>query len=167
MTAGLVVELRRGFVGQDEGGAAEGRLGDRQPLLFPSGQLGGAVPLAPVEPELVDDGADLVLPGAADPCGVLQVLDDVQVRDQVVGGPLEDVADRARVATTAAVAADSWVTSTPAMRTAPAVGRSSVARICIKEDFPLPDGPTMAVTAPRGNIASTPRRACTSPLSAR
>ena len=49
----------------------------------------------------------------------------------------------------------------PFTSTFPLVGRSSPARRRRSEDFPLPDAPTTAATAPRRNERSTPRRAWT------
>jgi hypothetical protein len=43
----------------------------------------------------------------------------------------------------------------------PEVGLSMPASNRSNEDFPLPDGPTIAVSAARGNSAVIPLRACT------
>src|SRR6185436_7398290 len=55
----------------------------------------------------------------------------------------------------------------PAIVSWPAVGRSANASSRNSVLLPLPDGPITAVTEPAANDASTPRRACTSPLSTR
>ena len=44
------------------------------------------------------------------------------------------------------------VISVPAISTVPDVGRSSPARMCISVDFPEPDGPITAVSAPLGDL---------------
>ena len=55
----------------------------------------------------------------------------------------------------------SVVISVPAISTEPEVGLSSPARMCIKVDFPDPDGPITAVSRPRGTSTDTPRSAST------
>ena len=53
------------------------------------------------------------------------------------------------------------VISVPAISTLPDVGWSSPARMCIRVDFPEPDGPITAVSAPFGTLTETPRSAST------
>ena len=65
----------------------------------------------------------------------------------------------------------SWVSfsapiSMSAIRTSPAVGRSSPARMCMSVDFPEPDGPITAVSAPLATSTETPRSAWTAVSSA-
>src|SRR6266508_1546642 len=61
---------------------------------------------------------------------------------------------------------DRPVTRVPPMNTSPRVTESSPARQCISVDLPEPDGPMMAVNAPRASSTLTPRSAvtCASPL---
>jgi hypothetical protein len=53
------------------------------------------------------------------------------------------------------------VISVPAISTDPEVGLSRPARMCIRVDFPDPDGPMTAVSRPRGTSTDTPRSAST------
>ena len=94
------------------------------------------------------------------------MLGDAEVGDQVVGGALEDVADE-RAAHAAQPAAAEPAQVRVADPDGPGRGWSSPARILSSEDFPLPDGPTTAVTAPAGNAASMPLSAWTSPVAVR
>ena len=55
----------------------------------------------------------------------------------------------------------SVVISVPAISTDPEVGLSRPARMCIRVDFPDPDGPITAVSRPRGTSTDTPRSAST------
>ena len=55
----------------------------------------------------------------------------------------------------------SVVISVPAISTDPEVGLSRPARMCIRVDFPEPDGPITAVSRPRGTSTDTPRSAST------
>ena len=61
------------------------------------------------------------------------------------------------------VSSVSWscVMSAPAIVTAPVVGRSSPARMCISVDLPEPDGPITAVSLPCATSSETPRSAST------
>ncbi len=56
----------------------------------------------------------------------------------------------------------SVVISWPSIQTLPAVGWSSPARMCISVDLPEPDGPMIAVYAPRCRSMSTRSSARTS-----
>src|SRR4051794_34726048 len=55
----------------------------------------------------------------------------------------------------------SFVMSTPSTSTEPPVGRSRPARMCMRVDFPDPDGPMIAAKRPCGKSTETPRRAST------
>ena len=65
--------------------------------------------------------------------------------------------------TFARTAGESWEGSTPSISTRPASGASSEASISMRVDFPLPFGPTSAVTAPRGAVKLRSATACTLP----
>ena len=56
----------------------------------------------------------------------------------------------------------SVVISCPSIQTLPAVGRSRPARMCMSVLLPDPDGPMIAVYAPRCRSISTPASARTS-----
>jgi hypothetical protein len=59
-------------------------------------------------------------------------------------------------------ASEASVMSWPSISTAPLVGVSRPARMCIIVDLPEPDGPITAVNWPRGNEIETPSSARTS-----
>src|SRR5262245_44466761 len=63
--------------------------------------------------------------------------------------------------------ADVPETRRPSTASPPEVGRSMPAIKRSSDDLPLPEGPTTAVTRPRGNSADTPRSAWTSPVGVR
>ena len=78
------------------------------------------------------------------------MLADREVRQEVVRGSLEDVAHHV-----AAEAAEPARRCLPTFRsptqTSPDVARSMPVSTRRSEDFPLPDGPTTAVSAPAGS----------------
>jgi hypothetical protein len=55
----------------------------------------------------------------------------------------------------------SFEIAVPAIVTSPEVGLSRPARMCIRVDFPDPEGPMTAVSWPFGTSSETPRKAST------
>ena len=97
----------------------------------------------------------------------VQVLSDGEVRQEVVRGSLEHVADPFAAAAAARTPSEARPTDVPATTTEPDVGRSMPAISRSNEDFPLPLGPATATSADGGNEALTPRSARTSPVAVR
>ena len=161
----FLVELGGGLVGHDEGRSSGDGERERGALLLAAGELPRQMAEAVAE---ADRAQELLAVGRSlrAPAGELEVLREGQVGHEVVRGALEDVA-HARAADDRSAGARSAPRSTRPTSTLPADGKSSATRRRRSVDFPLPDAPTTAVTAPAGNETSTPRRASTRPLGVR
>ena len=88
-----IVELRGGFVGDDDVRAGHQGLGERRPLLLPAGELGRQVIDPTLDAEEFEESADVEPPDPGPFSGETQMLSDRQVGEEVVGRPLVDVAD--------------------------------------------------------------------------
>ena len=87
----LRVELRRRLVRDDDGGAGDDGLRERGPLLLPTRQLVGEMVDAMADAQPVEDVVVLRSGGASG--RQAQMLPDREVRQEVVRGSLEHVAD--------------------------------------------------------------------------
>ena len=67
-----------------------------------------------------------------------------------------------RLRTWASSSSDIVLTSSPARRKVPDVGTSRQPRMCMRVDFPDPEGPMIATYSPVSISKDTPRRASTS-----
>ena len=160
--AGGGVQVAGGLVGHHQGRPAGQGPGDGGALLLAAGELVGPVPEPVAEPDPLD-GRLGQLASLADPPAPVQ---------QPVGHVVEHAEPSRRKncwntkPSRQARSPDSCLSvmvevSSPATRTTPAVGRSSVPITCNRVLLPDPEGPTMATSSPGSIRRLTPARATT------
>ena len=164
--AGGLVQVAGRLVGQHDRRLAGDRPGDRHPLPLAAGQLGGPGAQLVAEPDPVQRGRR---PARGAGPGPPRRTAARRPRCPARSGarPGRTAGTRTRCSPPAARPAagrPALLTSRPATRTVPAVGRSRVPARCSSVLLPDPDGPSTATSSPAATDRVTPRRAGTGGL---
>ncbi len=155
------VEVAGRLVGEHDRRPSDDRPGDGDALALAAGELRRAVLQAVPETDLRSSACALRLAGArhgavpvySSPLATLSSADSPSSRKNCW-----KTKPMARERRPESCPSDSPAVSSPATRTLPAVGRSSVPMTCSSVDLPEPDGPTMATSSPACDRRATRRR---------